>query len=89
MRNDEVLEVGDSERLVNRLLDNGLYKKLAEFIMMRDHREERYALEMLGSLREILGQRLRQQRDEELNEILKMVKYAQVSLDPDNYQRFE
>ena len=55
---EDASEIGYSEQLIQRLLDLGQYKKLAEFIMMRDGREERYALETMGTLREMLKQRM-------------------------------
>lgn len=61
--------------LVETLLDNDQYKKLAEYVLMRkSERDDTFVFEEIGALREIIEKRLQEQMNLEIKDILSDVK---------------
>lgn len=73
------LDVYEQDKLVERLIEQRQFKKLAEIVVMRTQRDEKYVLDNVGSLRQILLQRLDGIMREEVRELLKMSRYYQLN----------
>lgn len=49
---------------------------------MMDQREEKYVFDNIGSLRTVITKAFEQMKDEDIRDILKMVKYVQIHYEP-------